>query len=255
MKSARKVTKKAKARKNSVFISKIKIPFIIFFLITALASGIYYLLYKTDYFLIKDIEIAGASTFVNPTDLWNFAKTSAMEKNILFIDTETLSAEMREIFLGASSIEVSKKYPSTLKIAVTERTPLALLQNETSQELFMVDSEGYLLGTVSPDYKNLPVINFIGELKVGEFVNKDLVHIYYDLIDSLAETKVKSTSMSFHKDHVAFYTPEGIRVLIDNKKDKLSPLFALSQLLKSLQVEDKNPKSIDLRYDKVVVSY
>ncbi|MBP8960757.1 hypothetical protein KBG31_00860 [Patescibacteria group bacterium] len=253
-KSLEKAAKK-KPRRFYLAFKKVKKALLTGFLVSLLLYGVYYALFRSPFFIVKSLEIKGASTFVNSVDLWNYVKPKTLDQRIFLIDTKTLSKEVSEIFLGAKFIEVQKRYPSGIIVFVEERVPLALLKSDTLPEYFLVDEEGYLLGIVDPDYKNLPIINYVGELRIGEFVNRELVSTYFDLIASLAETKIKSSSMSFHKDYVSFYTKEGILVLIDNEKDKFFALSTLSQLLKSLDFEDKNPKSIDLRYDKVVVSY
>lgn len=250
-----KIDRRARNRQVVGFFRKIKTPILILLLLTSLSYGLYYAVYKWDYFLVDNIEITGTSKFVNTIDLQNFVQANQIHKNILLLNTMELSKEIKNRFLGASSVEIGKKYPNTLIVKITERKPLALLKNDISTEYYLIDQEGYLLGTVEDDPDNLPKINFVGDLRVGEFVSKDLVPIYYDIIEALDESKVKVSSMSFYEKHIVFYTNEGVRVLVGNEKEKSTVLSALTKLLKALQIENKKPNSIDLRYDKVVVSY
>ncbi len=251
----KKVKRQKSIRKFLIFWRRIrKFLFILVFL-GIFIYGAYFLVHKTDYFLIKEIQIEGATTFVNSTDLRNLISTNELGQNIIFVDTKDMSNQIKNIFLGVDEVEVEKKFPSTLYIKVKERIPLALLKNESAPDYFMVDREGYLLGKVSPDYENLPKINYSGDLKVGKFINQDLIPLYQEILGMLEETKIKSSSMSFQKDYVSFFTLEGIKVLVDDTKDVRKSFLTLSKLLQILSLENKAPKFIDLRYDKVVVSY
>jgi len=112
-----------------------------------------------------------------------------------------------------------------------------------------------ILGIVGPESEDLPRIRYAGDLKVGTFVDPVLVPVYLDLIDALETSDIKVSSISFSPKNVTFYTQEGTRVLIGNRGDKQYLLAVLANLLNKLSLEGKDASSIDLRYDKVVVSY
>ena len=112
-----------------------------------------------------------------------------------------------------------------------------------------------MLGVVGPDIEDLPLIRYSGDLKVGIFVDPTLVPVYLDLIDALETSEIQVSSISFSPKDVTFYTQGGTRILLGNSGDKHYLLAVLVKLLSKLSLEGKDASTIDLRYDKVVVSY
>lgn len=226
---------------------------IIVLLLVGILGGSYYLVFESSTFLIKDINISGAVEFVSHADVHHFLLTNYENKNLIFTDTGELESRLEDLFLGASNIEVKKVWPEGLQVLVTERVPLALLHNEKTPSKFMVDREGYVLGLVDESRKDLPAVYYSEDLRVGTFVNRELIPVYQELIAALEDSEVKASSMSFYPRHVVFYTREGIKVLVDNEKDKFHALEVISRLLHQLTLQGKDASTIDLRYDKVVV--
>lgn len=224
-------------------------------LIFGFFGGTYYLIYRTEIFNIKFFEIVGTKTYVNPGDLSVFLHSNYEGRKLPFLNNSEAEALLEERFLGARSISVKKAWPDKLKISVNERKPLAELSGEKYPLDYMIDEEGYILGVVASEWKDLPKIRYAGDLKIGTFVDSDLVPVYLDLIDALETSEIKVSSISFSPGNVIFYTQEGTRVLIDNLGNKQYLLTVLASLLNKLSLEGKDVSSIDLRYDKVVVSY
>jgi len=218
-------------------------------------GGTYYLVYRTEVFNIKAFEISGTKTYVNSNDLTVFLYSNYEGRKLPFLDHSETEALLEERFLGARNIFVKKAWPNKLKILVNERRPLARLSSERYPFDYMIDEEGYILGIVGPESEDLPRIRYAGDLKVGTFVDPVLVPVYLDLIDALETSDIKVSSISFSPKNVTFYTQEGTRVLIGNRGDKQYLLAVLANLLNKLSLEGKDASSIDLRYDKVVVSY
>jgi cell division septal protein FtsQ len=239
----------------SAYIKRFIRPFLVFLGLSLVLGGLYYFVYVSDVLTVSSVDLRGTDSFVNKTDLWNFVEANYVGENLLLINSEDISTAIGERFLGARDVTVAKKYPDVLIIDVEERIPLALLSSSDYDDDFMVDIDGYVLGVVASDYTDLPRISYEGKVRVGEFVTNDLVPTYYGLIEALEATSLKASSMKFHPSFVAFYTSDDIRVLLDYEKDKETALRTLKLLVQNLGLEGKRPSVIDLRYDKVVVSY
>ncbi|KKS19373.1 MAG: hypothetical protein UU77_C0051G0005, partial [candidate division WWE3 bacterium GW2011_GWC1_41_7] len=76
-----------------------------------------------------------------------------------------------------------------------------------------------------------------------------------ELVDSISEHNLKVSSMSFYPNYAQLYTEGGIEVYIGNDKSKSESVTIIADLVKQLGLEDRKVKKIDLRYDKVIVSY
>lgn len=242
-------------RKVSSFLKTWVIRVFLFIVVSVFGGGLYYVAFVTDTFHLVYFEVTGASEYVNENDLKNFLYSNYESKNLLLLDTTQLSSELKDVFLGAYNFEISKKWPDTLFIQVEERSPLAVLVSEKYNDKYMIDREGYVLGIVDSSRDDLPEIHYKGELKIGTFVDKNLVPVYSELLTATENSEVKVSSVSFYPKYISFFTEDGIQVLIDNEANKFESILVLSRLLHRLTLEGKDATSIDLRYDKVVVSY
>jgi cell division protein FtsQ len=75
--------------------------------------------------------------------------------NILLCDITALQAQLKS-FAWVKDVSVQKVFPSTLRVAVTERAPFALLEKGG---LSLVDEDGVLLESPPPaDEQDLPVV-------------------------------------------------------------------------------------------------
>lgn len=217
--------------------------------------GLYLLFVKYSVFNISGTEIEGANTYVSKTDLEELIKARSYGANLITFNTQKLRKTLLNDFQGAREISVSKKYPSSLKIKVWEREPRALVYGNDQSKLYLVDSEGYVLGRVSEKTTNLPKIFYDGEIAVGFFLNKELMSVYFELINAADIEKISASSVSIYSEYLVMYVEDSIEVLIGKSKDKSESIRILSNLLEQLKTEGKSAKRVDLRYDKVVVSY
>src|SRR3989338_905996 len=185
---------------SKAFLRKSRLLFnlILKFLLFALVIFLICIFIKrSNFFKVKDIKVFGAETFVNKKDLENVLYSSVVNKNITEINTSQLRVSVLTNFQGAKDIDIKKIFPNKIIVNVHERTPIALLQNSKTDEIFIIDNVGYVLGTVATSASNLPRISYEGDIKIGRL---------------LAEVR-------------------------------------------QLKTEGKSAKKVDLRYDKVIVSY
>lgn len=231
-----------------------KIRLFVLFVFLSLASGVVYELVKTEDFLkFKKVEVLGAKTYVNENDVQTLVRANILDKNFFSVNTEKMESDLKENFLGAGSVEVSKNLKGTLLVKITERKPIAILvQKENS---FVVDDQGYVLGYMDPTTTNLPKIKYEGDVRVGYFIDKSLVPVYADIIERLDEEKIKVSSISMTEFDVRMYIEQGTEVIVSRKSYNGSFSQRLKQVLAYLKSTGKSARSIDLRYDKVILSF
>ncbi len=221
----------------------------------AIAGVVYYFFYHSDFFKIDSIRIEGAKSFVNQTDLEEVVMGNTFGHSIFMLDSQELKKILQETFQGSKEIRVFKIYPKTVGVEVFERVPLALVHNSNSSEVYMVDMDGYVLGIVDEERTNLPRIKYEGDIKVGHFVDQKLVPVFMELVGALNDNRVNASSVSFFPNYATLYVSEGVEVLVSNDKSKTDSIRILNDLLKQTETEGKRIKKVDLRYNKVIVSY
>lgn len=220
-----------------------------------LVSGLYYIFGVSDFFKISNIEIIGAKSFVNYSDIKEVLQTKVYGKNILTIDIDGSKKALTNTFLGAKIIILERKFPNKIIVNVSERVPLALIYNSNSSNVFMIDEDGYVLGIVDENTTNLAKIRYEGNIKVGIFINKTLMPVYLELTQVLSKEDIKATSMSFYPRHVELFLSTGVKALLSSEKSIVNSIGVLVLMLRQTSLEGREPQSIDLRYDKVIVSY
>lgn len=228
----------------------LKIVVIVVFL-----GGLVYVATQSGTFNISGVEIRGAKNFVSSADLTELANSRSVGKNILTFNKGELEKSLERDFQGAKEITTRRKLPSTLVINVTERTPLAVIK-DLQDSYFLVDNDGYVLGKVDPSKTNLPKVNYEKNVSVGYVLEPDLVLVFLSLLKVLDDNKILVSDLTLTPRYLSFYTNGGeVEVLISNEKSREESVETLGNLLEKLSSEGKDPSLIDLRYDKVVVSY
>lgn len=238
-------------RKNSKYVWGA----ICFCLILLLLFVFYVYVLKSSLFKVSTVEIVGASKFVSTSDLNRVAMQNLEGDYIFQIDEASLSRVLKHSFLGIKEVSITVNIPSKVVIQVQEREPLAIVFNPKDSEHFLVDIEGYILGTVSPEYQDLPQVIYNGPLHVGGFIDKDLIPLYLSLISSIEETELKASSISIEKRNINFYVSDKIRVYLNRQRSISESIRIVDQVFTQLSLEGRKIARIDLRYDKVVVEY
>ena len=247
---------KAKFRKSLKFLKFATILIVL----GAIALTIYAFLPNVAYFKVKDINVIGAQTYVSARDLEQIAIASTKDVYVPTLNTAELESKLLNNFQGATQIKVVKKLPNKLEIQVTEREPLAVLNtpNLVDPELgssYLIDKEGYVLGIYKNTESKYTNISYNEQIAVGDFVDADLIPLYFQLLNLLEDENIKVDSLNINPRSISLKINDKIQVTLPKDQDQRYNVQTLSQLLKMLQSDSKNPRSIDLRYDKVVVTY
>lgn len=122
-------------------------------------------------------------------------------------------------------------------------------------DLYMIDDEGYVLGGIDQQIVGLPTLYYNGDIKTGTYINRDLVPSYLELIKYLDESNLKISSLSFYPKYSEFYLNNHVQVLVGNDKNKNEAVKLIKNLLEQTAEEKQNITKVDLRYEKVIVSY
>jgi cell division protein FtsQ len=106
---------------------------------------------------VKRIEIAGAKH--TPRAALDSVTAGYAGTNLFKIDIARVQKDLRGLS-WVSRIDIEKKLPDTLRIKVTERTPVALVRSGAS--LLYVDEQGVTFAQLAPEVgdDDLPIITF-----------------------------------------------------------------------------------------------
>ncbi len=222
--------------------------------VMALCAGAAYLILFSSLFRIENIVINGTQEYVNSHDVYLLAENNTKGENIFKFQTEALAKKLETNLLGAKSYDIQKDYPNTIIITVVERVPIAMIFGD-GDDYYLIDDDGYVLGYADPQKEDLPKIHYEKDIKIGLFIDKNLVPLYLELTELFQKEDVKVSSMSFSPKYVNLYLENGATALIGNDKNKAEALSAISSLIKDSELEGRQIRRIDFRYDKVIVLF
>jgi len=242
---------KAFARKHNLKIGNI----LKYLLLVAAILGITICFFGTDWFLVSSVEVVKPGNFIQSKDVEVLVDSNVVGKHIFFLDKEEIVQKIKNNFLAAKTVSLVRKYPSKIEIYLEERVPVAILENSYSEADYLVDSEGFILGPVRENFGEYPSVIYEGEVIVGQFVDKKIVPVYLDLIESVNSKEMQVSSMSINQRYSHIFLKGSAEVLIGNDKNLSDSLEIVKSILQKLTLEGKKTKEIDLRYEKVIVSY
>ena len=135
-----------------------------FLLLILICVGIFFFL-KSDYFLIKDIEVVGNSYYTK-TEVISIAKATT-GKNIIFDAEKDTILENLEANPFFKNVTVKRQLPSTLLIEVEERPQIAAV--EFGDSFIVIDDEGVILRRTDVDPRVTILTGLtISRMDVGE---------------------------------------------------------------------------------------
>jgi len=125
--------------------------------IVVLSAGIW-ALYFSSFFSVRNVEVEGAdaTTYVKPEMVTKFADVPTGEP-LLTADLDLVRTRVQANLPPLKTVEVSRKWPDTVLVSVTMRTPVALVS--IGGELRALDADGtvFLRGRLVP--KGLPRVH------------------------------------------------------------------------------------------------
>jgi cell division protein FtsQ len=174
MRKRLRIKKKKPFFKKPIFWSSI-------FLILILVS-ISYIIFLSGIFKIKGIEILGEER-IQKEDFKKFLESKIEAKNIFLINLDPIKNEILKNFPQISSIEIKRKFPSTLLFKISERKEVAAFCQK--EDCYLIDKEGIVFER-GGDQGILKIEeNFGGEIKPGDRV------IEKEILDKILEISKK----------------------------------------------------------------
>jgi len=218
--------------------------------LTLFATALYHLSLSHPMFNVKTIQAEGLARLSQSdvTGMLGYIKG----KNIFLNDTD--KAEMvLENNPWIESAVVSRIFPSTLNISVTERTPvLVVVKND---KLYLSDISGFLIEEIASASGYLKVIGINEKVKAGRRLNhvegfsKALKIREIFELDKLFRDSIASVDIS-SRDRLVAYTYSGVGVAFDGDLRNLEGKFLEYLAVRKILTERGDKfKLIDLSFE------
>lgn len=222
--------------------AKLTAAYLLLFLL--LSFGAY--LGVTRLFAIREITVVGDHIRIS-IDQRRFPST------LLFFPSDEIRAELLERNPILADVRFEKRYPHTLVITPTLRSPVAVVA--TPSRTVLIDPRGYVLADADIIPAGLPrVIASISGIRIGQQLSD----------------KGIGTSLSFAQNAKGFMNMETITIagdgsitahggkldiLFTQNEDIQTILTTLQTLFTGFRIKGTLPTVIDLRFDKPIVKF
>jgi cell division protein FtsQ len=236
--------KRLRVKKKKPFFKK-PIFWISIFLILILA-GVSYALFFSNIFKIKEIEISGEER-IQKEDFKKFLKDKIATKNILLTKLSPIRNEILKNFPQISSIEIKRKFPSTLIFKISERKEVAALCQK--EDCYLVDKEGIAFERGGEGILKIERENFGDGIKPGDrVIEKEILDKILE-ISKRIELGIEKVSI-ISEDNLHFKTFQGFEIFIDPQKDIDWQITKLKVALENAIPKEKlnELEYIDLRF-------
>lgn len=225
--------------------------------IILIISILYLIIFRTSIFNLEadKIEINGVGNFVDEREFKNKVQEYSVGKNITKLNTSELENKLESDFPSIKSVMVKKSLPPHLVVNVEERKPYFAVYKDNRNDAFMIANDGFVLAKINDRYKEMFKVQYSEDVKVGDTINVEILNLYQDILKKIDEVDLTLDHIVFDKEFTFIYLTNNVVVTLSNKKGVQDSFKIVHSIFDKLNSEDKKVTKIDLRYEKVIVSY
>ncbi len=203
-------------------------------------------LYRSPALRVQHVQVTGA----NVTGAGQIRELAALEGKSM-LRPGLAAAEQRIRYLPmVADVRISRRWPQTVRIAVTERTPWGYWQS--GDKMYAIDAEGVVLEGVQPP-EGAPVIKDVGppaRLVPGDHTDGDAVRLVRALTEQIpSRLGLNVTSIEYSIDTgVVLQADAGYRVVIGDSQNTDYKLAVWQAVEAELGREAMAGHVLDLRF-------
>jgi len=210
----------------------------------AFSLGVYTAL--TRIFSIQNIRVVSATIQVE-------VDQKRLPKTLLFFPAAKIRSDLLSANPILADIRFEKWYPHTLVIIPTVRTPVAALASP-NRRVFL-DAHGIVLGDADTTNPAVPVIfASVDGVRVGQYIKDPRVLTSLVFISGMSDT-LPVLSATISDDGVIRAHTEQVDILFTQDATVSGLLPTLQSLLAGFRIKGTLPTTIDLRFNKPVITF
>ncbi len=196
-------------------------------------------------FTIRAIEIVGQNAQVQIDE-------DRISRNLLFFPSDILRQQVLDENPWLADVRFEKKFPGTLRIVPSLRTPVAILQSH--DRVVLVDREGVVVAD-GDSGNRLPVLVVpLEPFRVGETLDDSRVRLALRLITQMAPD-LTFTRITYENDSYLRAKTVKLDIIIAQDRPISETLATLQMLLTGFRIKGTLPTVVDLRFDKPIVTF
>lgn len=196
-------------------------------------------------FTIRNVEVSGEGIAV-------IVDQAKLPKNLLFFPVKQVTEQIRKDYPLVGSVILKKKYPSTLVITAVPRKPFAVAG--IGRETYLLDADGVVL-TQYPTNTGLPTIRIaMPDVQQGVTISNPAVSAAVLFLRETVSVVPISDIIIFNNSALQAQA-ESMSIVFAQSGDIPALARTLQTMTVGFRIKGTLPKTIDLRFDKPVVTF
>ncbi len=196
-------------------------------------------------FTIRSVEVSGEGIAIA-------VDQAKLPKNLLFFPTDTVTQQILSDYPLVGSVVIKKKYPGTLVITAVPREPFVVAG--VPPETYALDAQGVVLSQY-PSAAGLPVIRIlVPPLQPGDTVGDQRVAAAIRFLRETASFLSVFEVVAFDSTSLQAQA-EGMSIRFAQDVDGAVLARTLQTLIAGFRIKGTLPQTLDLRFDKPVVTF
>ena len=197
---------------------------------------------------------------VNNNDTIPVAGIPQIQGHYLFLTTEKDIADIiTRTNPSVKSVEIIKQFPDTVQLRLTRHKPVAYLKS-TDGYLQLADEAIILSKSSELSKLLLPVITYYQSIPFAQFQSgqqlpaKDIRDSLF-FLRKLQEMGIRINSIDIAGFHMLGLYTEEKKYYFTSEKARNIQLYHVEQAIKKFKIENPEYKTIDVRFDKPVITF
>lgn len=236
-------------KRLSAILSHNKVRYLLLCLLPVVVVGSLYLL--NNYFLIRTVTLL-------TKDKGTVSGLYALHNtNLLFLDENEASEIIRKQNPYVKTVNIKKQYPSTVIVQIILLKPAAYLQS--AEGFFEIGENGRILGKIRGKTTKTPLITYYQQFpyrnyQAGSYIeNKDiLVSLFF--LHELKNVGMVIKTIDIAGFHMLGLYTEEQKFIFNVEKNRTMQSYEATQVIKQLKRQKKDFKTLDVRFDKPVIT-
>lgn len=227
--------------------------YLIYLLFVTVLIFAFYLLFFSNYFIIKDINVSEVK--VNKAEIDRYVK-ELKKLNLVSFDKAIIRSRFKSR-LNIEDVVFKKKYPSTLEIDIKEKKVFCAFSY--SGNYLLVDKEGVVIGITKKQDKAIEVIGFnfkkVNNNKKIELEDKQklLYKPTMHLVDLLSKAKFNNMKIKLVNGELTIVINPSFSAVFKNLKNIDKKFNNFATLYERLKLENTNTGTILIYEDKEII--
>lgn len=175
-----------------------------------------------------------------------------LETNLFSLNQAELSRHFLFNYPFIQSVKFNKKFPHSLEIFLTRRSPVIQIQNKQTQKYFFVDENEYVIKNAYSS--KLATILTEEPINIGEAISSPTIHSAFSIFLTLKNSYIPIIEIdAISISHLKAKIGSGQFVLFSGEKSIENQVDSLQFILKNSTMNSRKLEEIDLRFDNPVV--